>query len=330
MNIYLDASKNILIEGNILRVTSDAYDTKWGSACGIGMSSESGNEYNIENIIIKNNIIIGTRMGIYFFQIGDGSGYSNVKILFNTIWYVSVAPLWFREPKNSPTDCVLISNFMYVDWYQDIIPKEAWYISNNYYYNKMSVPSQYSDTNANGGSRAAETLDLSTVFNNKNGNCNYFDKNIDVECLRPSPNPNDWLKLYHSGTKPSIEIREDFSGCKRSKNAPSIGAYEYPNGCKNDDDDGGDDDGDDDEIEVKFKINYCTNGNEVVKMVGEFCSWDVSKAITFKNEGNCDWSYTFDNQNTSFEYKFIISNGSSAKWESGANRIFNLSFIFPN
>jgi len=322
MNIYLDASKNILIEGNILRVTSDAYDTKWGSACGIGMSSESGNEYNIENIIIKNNIIIGTRMGIYFFQIGDGSGYSNVKILFNTMWYVSVAPLWFREPKNSPTDCELINNFMYVDWYQDMIPKEAWYISNNYYYNKMSVPSQYSDTNVNGGSRAAETLDLSTVFNNKNGNCNYFDKNIDVECLRPSPNPNDWLKLYHSGTKPSIEIMEDFSGCKRSENTPSIGAYEYPNGCIESKDE--EIDTDTDEIEVKFRINYCTSGNEVVKMVGEFCSWDVSKAITFKNEGNCDWSYTFDSQNTSFEYKFIISNGSSAKWESGANRIFNL------
>lgn len=328
MNIYLDASKNILIEGNILRVTSDAYDTKWGSACGIGMSSESGNEYNIENIIIKNNIIIGTRMGIYFFQIGDGSGYSNVKILFNTMWYVSVAPLWFREPKNSPTDCELINNFMYVDWYQDMIPKEAWYISNNYYYNKMSVPSQYSDTNVNGGSRAAETLDLSTVFNNKNGNCNYFDKNIDVECLRPSPNPNDWLKLYHSGTKPSIEIMEDFSGCKRSENTPSIGAYEYPNGCIESKDE--EIDTDTDEIEVKFRINYCTSGNEVVKMVGEFCSWDVSKAITFKNEGNCDWSYTFDSQNTSFEYKFIISNGSSAKWESGANRIFNLSSLIKS
>lgn len=50
---------------------------------------------------------------------------------------------------------------MYMDWYQDIMPKEAWYISNNYYYNKLNVPSQYSDTNANGGSRAAETLDLS-------------------------------------------------------------------------------------------------------------------------------------------------------------------------
>ena len=328
MNIYLDASKNILIEGNILRVTSDAYDTKWGSACGIGMSSESGNEYNIENIIIKNNIIIGTRMGIYFFQIGDGSGYSNVKILFNTMWYVSVAPLWFREPKNSPTDCELINNFMYVDWYQDIIPKEAWYISNNYYYNKMNVPSQYSDTNDNGGSRAAETLDLSTVFNNQNGNCNYFDKNIDVECLRPSPNPNDWLKLYHLGTKPSIEIREDFSGCKRSENTPSIGAYEYPNGCIESKDE--EIDTDTDEIEVKFRINYCTSGNEVVKMVGEFCSWDVSKALTFKNEGNCDWSYTFDNQNTTFEYKFIISNGNSAKWETGANRIFNLSSLIKS
>ena len=331
MNIYLDASKNILIEGNILRVNSDAYDTKWGSACGVGMSSESGNEYNIENIIIQNNIMIGTRMGIYFFQIGEGSGYSNVKILFNTMWQVSVAPLWFREPKNSPTNCELINNFMYVDWYQDIIPKEAWYISNNYYYNKLNVPSQYSDTNSNGGSRAAETLDLSTVFNNKNGNCNYFDKNLDPECLRPSPNPNDWLKLYHSGTTKSttVKINKDFSGCPRSETTPSIGAYEYPSGCNESKDEGdktcdGEQTG---EVKVKFKINYCTSGNEVVKMAGEFCSWDVSKANTFINEGNCDWSYTFDKQISSFEYKFIISNGNSAKWESGSNRIFNLSSL---
>lgn len=53
-------------------------------------------------------------------------------------------------------------------------------------------------------------------------------------------------------------------------------------------------------------------------MVGEFCSWDVSKVITFKNEGNCNWSFAFDSQITSFENKFIISNGNSAKWGSGA------------
>ena len=57
MNIYCDASKNILIDGNILRVNSDDYDTKWGNACGIGLASESENKADIENIVIQNNVI---------------------------------------------------------------------------------------------------------------------------------------------------------------------------------------------------------------------------------------------------------------------------------
>ena len=54
----------------------------------VELDSESGNEYNIDNVIIKNNIIIGTRMAIYFFQIGNG-GYNNIKILHNTMWLIS-------------------------------------------------------------------------------------------------------------------------------------------------------------------------------------------------------------------------------------------------
>ena len=61
MNIYIDASRNILIEGNTLRVNTEAYNTQWGRACGVGMAPESGGIV-ISNIVIKNNVMIGTRI----------------------------------------------------------------------------------------------------------------------------------------------------------------------------------------------------------------------------------------------------------------------------
>ena len=70
MNIYVDASRNIIIDSNILRVNTDKYNTKLGRACGVGMAPESG-EIVISNILIQNNVMIGTRMGIYFFTIGN-------------------------------------------------------------------------------------------------------------------------------------------------------------------------------------------------------------------------------------------------------------------
>ena len=319
MNIYCDASKNILIDGNILRVNSNDYDTQWGNACGVGLASESQNSADIENIVIQNNVIIGTRMGIYFFLIGTG-GYNNVKILHNTLWKVSVTPIWFRAPTNSPSNCEMRNNFIYFEGQIEFAPKSAWTIGSNYYYNIEDVPSMYSDTQ--GGSRAARTLDLSTVFNSNIGNCNYNDRNINAQCLRPSSTPNDWLKLYQSGSKSSVT--NDFSGCKRSTTNPSIGAYEYPVGCSEADiviPDIPDD------LKVKFTINYCTSGSEIVKMVGEFCSWKVDSGYTLKNEGNCNWSYTLENPSASFKYKFIISNGSSTKWENDPNRVFNLATL---
>ena len=329
MNIYLDASKNSLIEGNILRVTSNEHDTVWGGACGVGLASESANEHKIENIIIQNNVMIGTRMGVYFFQIGP-AGYNNVKILHNTLWFVSVSPFWFQKPNNSPANCELRNNFVYFDWFQDFKPKSSWVIGNNYYYNYEDVPNIYSDTV--GGSRAARSLDLSTVFNNKNGKCNYYNMNLDVECLRPSAHPNDWLKLYHRGSKPSIDVSIDFSGCSRSSTNPSIGAFEYSEGCSEqtssdstiDDDDS---DTTTDDLQVKFKIKYCTSGN-VVKIVGDFCSWNVGNCPSLKDEGSCNWSYTFTQPKSSMSYKFVIANGSNAsRWESDPNRKFNLDSL---
>ena len=319
MNIYCDASKNILIDGNILRVNSDDYDTKWGNACGIGLASESENRADIENIVIQNNVIIGTRMGIYFFLIGTG-GYDNIKILHNTLWKVSVTPIWFKQPNNKPTNCEMRNNFIYYENQIEFSPKSSWTIGYNYYYNTPEVPTMYEDTEK--GSRGAGSLDLSTVFNTKIDSCNYNDRNINAQCLRPSPTPGNWLKLYQSGSKSSIT--KDFSGCSRSTTNPSIGAFEYPEGCSSESVIS--DEPIDTDYQVKFRINYCTSGSNTIKMVGEFCSWKVDQGYSLKNEGDCSWSYTVAEPSPSFNYKFVVANGNiAAKWESDPNRAFSLS-----
>ena len=325
MNIYIDASRNILIEGNTLRVNTDVYNTKWGRACGVGMAPESGGIV-ISNIVIKNNVMIGTRMGIYFFTMGSGGGYDKIKILHNTLWNVFTNPIWFRAPNNSPTDCEMKNNFFYVDGTHDLIPKDKWSLGYNYYYNTGSVPASYYDST----SKAAKTLDLNTIFNNI-GSCNYWDQNLSPDCLHPSKNPG-YFKLHNSGTKPSTAVTTDFDGCTRSTNAPSIGAFEtYGLKC----DDGGSDPDPDPtdaptptpgtDYDVKFRINYCTTGSQKATMVGSQCSWSVSSCAGMVSEGNCNWSVTYSKGTAkTFNYKFVIANGSSAvRWESDPNRVFN-------
>ena len=215
MNIYIDASRNIIIEGNTLRVNNENYNTRWGRACGVGMAPESGG-ITISNIIIKNNVMIGTRMGIYFFTMGNGGAYDNIKILHNTLWNVFVTPVWFMAPNNSPSKCEMKNNFFYFETAIDFIPKNVWSLGYNYYYNTYTVPDKYSDST----SKAAKTLDINTIFNNI-GNCNYWDQNLSVDCLHPSKNPGTF-KLKNSGTKPTTDINTDFDGCKRNTNTLQV------------------------------------------------------------------------------------------------------------
>lgn len=323
MNIYIDVSRNILIEGNTLRVTSDAYNTKWGRACGVGLAPESG-QILLENITIKNNVMIGTRMGVYFFTMGKSGGYDKVKILHNTLWKVSVTPVWFQSPGNTPSGCEMRNNFFYYETAIDFEPASSWTIANNYYYNTYNLPSKYPGSNQ----KSAQTLELSSIFQNK-GNCNYYDMSLDAECLRPSKSPG-WLDLYHGGSKPINEVSTDFAGCTRNANKPSVGAFEYPEGCGGDvtpdsSDEPTSDSTSPDGYDIKFKINYCTSGSQIVKVVGSHCSWNVGTCTSMSNTGSCNWEATISNASEkTFSYKFVIANGSSAyRWESDPNRTFN-------
>ena len=330
MNIYVDASRNIVIEGNILRVNTDDYNTKWGRACGIGMAPESGGIV-ISNILIQNNVMIGTRMGIYFFTMGNGGAYDKIRIYHNTLWNVGTTPVWFRAPNNTPTGCEMKNNFFYVEGTIEFSPKSSWSLGYNYYYNTYYVPSIYSDSS----SKSAQTLDVNGMFNNK-GNCNYWDQNLDVECLHPSKNPG-YFKLYHTGTELNEVVSTDFNGCPRKTKTPSIGAFEnYDSNCSEEDtsesettEDSTQKEEEEEEIidayDVKVKINYCTSGSQIVKMVGSHCSWNVGSCTSMTNEGNCNWVATLSKgTNQKFSFKFIIGSGSSAsRWESDPNRTFN-------
>ena len=75
---------------------------------------------------------------------------------------------------------------------------------------------------------------------------------------------------------------------------------------------------------LNYKINVCTSGTFVVKMVGSLCNWNVGSCPTMIKEGNCIWSYTFkEGTMNSFNYKFVVAQGSiSYMWENDPNRKF--------
>lgn len=322
MNIYIDASKNIVVDGNVLRVNTNNYDTQWGRACGIGMAPESGST-PIDNILITNNIIIGTRMGIYFFTMDRGGTYNKVKILHNTIWKTSASPVWFRQPTTgTPSVCEMKNNFFYVDYVNEFIPKNSWSLGYNLYYNTYNVPSIYSDST----SMAAQTLDIGSIFNKVSGCSDYNNHNLDIKCLRPSKSPGKF-KLYHGGIAPNNKVTLDYSGETRSTSKPSIGAFEnQESGGSPGPDPDPEPTGDIqvDVYDVKFKINYCVSGS-VIKLVGSLNNWNVGNAITMNSEGNCVWSTTLsEGTKKSFTYKFVVANGSSAsRWENDPNRVFD-------
>ena len=93
-------------------------------------------------------------------------------------------------PANSPVGCEMKNNFIFHTCEIEFVPKSSWSLWYNYFYNTYNLPGIYSDS-------TSQTLDLNGI-SNSNGNCNYWDKNLPAECLRPSKNPG-YFKLFHIG-----------------------------------------------------------------------------------------------------------------------------------
>ena len=320
MSIFLYSTNNTIVDKNLIRISSNSYNSWFGRTTGIGMTTSYNKIFG--NITITNNIIIGANMGVLFYPGGSKGGYDKIKIFHNTLWNISQTPIRFDESINTPTGCEMKNNFIYVNETKQFASKSSWSFGYNLYYNTYDVPDIYYDTT----SKASKQLNISTIFNSIKGCNNYlYDLNIDANCFRPSKNPGK-LKLYHSGTPLTNSVYWDYSNCYReySKN-PSIGAFEFPQGCSED----VDPEPTPDTFDVKFKINACTSAPFAVKMVGSLCNWNVGSCPTMTKEGNCTWTYTFkEGTSNSFNNKFVVAQGSIAlMWESDPNRRFSGSTL---
>ena len=49
---------------------------------------------------------------------------------------------------------------------------------------------------------------------------------MEIECFRPSTNPDNSFYLFHGGSFSNNNIVKDIAGCRRSNNNPSIGAFD--------------------------------------------------------------------------------------------------------
>ena len=241
--LYVDNSKNVVVERNVLRQTTDKYNNKRGfRPAGVAMGNENWmlNPIPITNVTIKNNLIIGSRIGVGYW--GWSNYYSNIKVYHNTVWNTIGAALYFQNPeiKGKARDCEARNNFFYVQdkyWAGDIGNTEnsAWTFNSNFWYGMNWLPQP--DTGASSSKAQEMNIRADEIFYaDPTYNCNLNEyvtnKQISPYCFRPAIDACSYFKLVGSGTKiVKDSVSDDFYHCQRNENVPTVGYAESINIC---------------------------------------------------------------------------------------------------
>lgn len=242
--IYVDNSRNVVIEDNVLRQTTEKYNNNKGfRPAGIAIGNENwmSHPIPITNVTIKNNLVYGSRIGVGYW--GWSNYYSNIKIYHNTFWRIIGAALYIDSPsqQGKAQDCEARNNFFYISdkyWAGTVGYNErnGWTFGSNFWYGMSWLP--LSDT----GATTSKAQDMGNVqpdqlfYADPAYNCdnnNYWNnKEIAKECFRPSVKPVSWFNLNKSGTRiVKDSVTDDFFGCTRNQNSPSIGLAESASIC---------------------------------------------------------------------------------------------------
>lgn len=124
VNIYLSSSHGVTVNGNYVYATTDAYNRtdRDYPAHGISLANErpsAGTGAYMNNVVIANNLIVGTGMGIRYWQSSAGdpaNSYRDLKLYYNVIWATHRAALSFDEVGagfNPPSGVVVKNNIIY-------------------------------------------------------------------------------------------------------------------------------------------------------------------------------------------------------------------------
>jgi len=215
VGIYTDNARDVLIERNIVRSTTDLYNRvdNGRRMTGINIAVENyttNGAVRNEDIVIRNNLITGTDRGItYWYDSANNSpenSYRDLTLAHNVICETTEAPVQFAATRGAfPSGNKLINNVMCKGKKQSatgiaIDQDSAWTITNNAY------------PDGNGQKTGGNSVTGDPGFVNRGGTT------LDAYKLRSGSS------LIGAGTKASAVGEDAF--CKPRKDRPSIGLHE--------------------------------------------------------------------------------------------------------
>ena len=145
VNIYLSTGYGVTVNGNYVYATTNAYNRpdRDYPAHGISLASErpsAGTGAYMNNVVITNNLIVGTGAGIRYWQssVSDPeNSYRDLKLYYNVILGTDRAAIYFDEVGagfNPPSGVMVKNNIIYAGnngATLDIGNSEAWTFTHN-------------------------------------------------------------------------------------------------------------------------------------------------------------------------------------------------------
>lgn len=112
VNIYLDNARSVVVDGNLIRTTDEAFYRDRAPASAIALANERYRRQNpLRDITITNNVIARARIGIYYYDEETGGGLHDVRIANNTFYGLTFAAFVFAS-KSTHTRTVVEKNIV--------------------------------------------------------------------------------------------------------------------------------------------------------------------------------------------------------------------------
>jgi hypothetical protein len=214
VGIYVDTARSVRVEGNIVRASNQAYQRNGHLMDGILLGSEAGDssspDFGADDVVIANNIVLGTHNGIAWWDDTDNTRASNtyqrVQVVGNVAWGSQQNAIMFEEVssgRTAPNGAVLTDNILYGGSAVRIGDASAWTITANIF--PDSVPSIASDPS---NVKADPQLPAPAV-------------DAPAEAFRPSTGS----PARHAG-RPVAAVPLDFACAQRGTSDTTIGAFE--------------------------------------------------------------------------------------------------------
>ena len=126
VGVYVNTSRGVRVEGNIIRAINQAYRRNGGSGKlidAILMGSEAGDDaapdFGAEDVVIANNIVVGTHTGVAWWDDDSNARPSNtyqrVQVVSNVVWGAEQSAIMFDDVPASRTapSATLTNNIVY-------------------------------------------------------------------------------------------------------------------------------------------------------------------------------------------------------------------------